>query len=516
MVPSLATLPAGPEERRLVLVVAVFLFVAFAGLLPFAGMPIPEFTAFVPASAAVVLINDLITASLLYVQCSIVPSRRFLLLASGYLFTALIMIPHALAFPGAFTETGLIGAGQQTAPWLYFASHLVFPAVLLGYARLTEVDRADALRPSSTRYAIRVSVVAVVVLVSGLTLLLAKGDEYLPTILNDRTHTIPVRLAMVNASIIAVAAIAIGEIWIRRRTVLDYWLMLIAVALIQEQFFFSIGSARFSLGFYAGRVFSSITSIVVLILLLQESTRLYARLARAYAAVERERNNKLLNAEAITASIAHEVRQPLTAIAASGGAALQYLKKEPPDREKIRQSLNRMIGASHRTNEILDGVRSMFGRAGQNRETVDVNEIVRDVLESVSAELTANGIATSPEFAELPHIGCHRNQLQQVIYNLVQNAVDAMQAVPERRRALQVRTECRGGNTVAVIIEDSGPGIDPSQMENIFNTFVTTKPHGMGLGLAICRQIVEHHGGELVAFSNGSSGAEFQLVLPVR
>jgi signal transduction histidine kinase len=513
---SLANVPAGSEERRFVLVVAVLLFMAFAALLPFAGAPITEFNAFVPSTAAVILINDLITSVLLYAQCRIAPSRSFLLLASGYLFTALIMIPHALAFPGAFTATGLIGAGQQTAPWLYFASHFVFPAVLFGYARLKDGDRANALPPSSIRSVIQVSVVIVVVLVCGLTLVIAGGNQYLPAILADRTHTIPVRLAVINLSIIAVAALALGALWSRRRTVLDYWLMLIAVALIQEQAFFSLGSARFSLGFYAGRVFSLITSVVVLILLLQETTRLYARLARAYAVVERERNNKLLNAQAITASIAHEVRQPLTAIVASGGAALQYLKKASPDHEKVRQSLNKMISESHRTNEVLDGIRSMFGRADQEREAVDVNEIVRDVLRSVDAELVGNGIATSSEFAELPLVDCHRNQLQQVIYNLVQNASEAMQTVAGRRRALRVKTECRGGTAVVVVIEDSGPGISPSQLEVIFGTFVTTKSHGMGLGLAICRQIVENHGGELVAFSDGSRGAQFQLVLPVR
>jgi signal transduction histidine kinase len=512
---SLANLPAGSEARRLVLVVAVLLFVAFAALLPFAGTAMPEFSAFVPTSAAVILINDLITAVLLYAQCSVAPSRSFLLLASGYLFTALIMIPHALSFPGAFTAAGLIGAGRQTAPWLYFSSHLVSPAVLLGYARLKDVDGARALRPSATRSSIFASVVAVVLLVCGLTSAIAWGNQYLPAILIDRTHVIPVHLIMINVSIIVIAAAAFSELWIRRRTVLDYWLMLIALALIQEQTFFALGAARFSLGFYAGRVFSLITSVIVLLLLLQETTRLYARLARAYATVERERNNKLLNAEAITASITHEVRQPLTAIAVSGGAALQYLKKSSPDHEKVRDALNRMISASHRTSEVLDGIRLMFGRVDERQEAVDVNQIIRDVLQSVSADLMEYGVTTSPELAELPLVHCHRNQLQQVIYNLVQNALEAMQTVAVRRRALRVKTEYRSGSAVAIVIEDSGPGIKPSQAERIFSTFVTTKPHGMGLGLAICRQIVERHGGELVACSDGSSGAQFRLVLPV-
>jgi signal transduction histidine kinase len=262
-------------------------------------------------------------------------------------------------------------------------------------------------------------------------------------------------------------------------------------------------------------MFWLIASIVVLILLLRETTGLYARLARSYVLLERERSSKLLSARAIIGSIAHEVRQPLTAIAASSGAALKYLEKAPPDHEKIRQSLSRIISESHRTGAVLDGFGALFGRAGQKREAVDVNEIIRAVLRSVDTELKGGGVATFLDLAELPPVDCNQNQLQQVVFNLVQNALDAMQTVAGRKRVLRVRTECRGGAAVAIVIDDSGSGISPTQLDRIFTAFVTTKPHGMGLGLAICRQIVEHHGGQLVASSDGNSGAQFQVVLPI-
>jgi signal transduction histidine kinase len=513
---SLASLPAGPRERRLVLVVAVLLFMVFAALLPFAGTPLPEFNAFIPSIAAAIFINDLIASVLLYGQYSIAPSRSFLVLAGGYLFMALIVIPHALTFPGAFTPTGLIGASWQSAMWLFFISHFVYPVVLLAYARLKDADRANALRPSSARPAMCVSVAIVVVFVSGLTAVTIAGDQYLPAILTDRTHPVRAYLLMINVLIIAVTIMALVELWIRRRTVLDYWLMLICVVLIQEQVMASVSSGRFALGFYAARVFWPISSMVVLILLLQETSRLYARLARSYVLLERERSNKLLSARAITASIAHEVRQPLAAIVASGGAALQYLKKAPPDYEKTRDSLNRMMNESHRTSAVFDSFRALFGRTDQEREAVDVNKIARDVLQSVYTELIDNGVAIVLDLAELPLVDCHRNQLQQVVFNLVQNALDAMQIVVGRKRLLRLKTECRGGAAVAILVEDSGPGISPAQLDNIFNAFVTTKPHGMGLGLAICRQIVEYHGGQLVASSDGNSGAQFQVVLPIK
>jgi hypothetical protein len=145
---SLASQPASPRERRLVLVIAVLLSMALVALLPFAGTPLPEFNAFIPSFAAAIFINDLITSVLLYAQFSIAPSRSFLVLASGYLFMALLVIPLALTFPGAFTPTGLLGASWQSAAWLFLSSHFVFCAVLIGYARLKDVNRANALRPS--------------------------------------------------------------------------------------------------------------------------------------------------------------------------------------------------------------------------------------------------------------------------------------------------------------------------------------------------------------------------------
>jgi len=155
---SLAGLPPTARQRRLVLVAGIVLLVVFATLAPFATAPLPEFDVFIPVSVAVMLVSDLITSVLLYAQCSIAPSRSFLVLASGYLFTALVVIPHALAYPGAFTATGLIGGGPQTSPWLFFTAHLAFAVVLFSYARLKDLDHANALRASSTRSAIRVSV----------------------------------------------------------------------------------------------------------------------------------------------------------------------------------------------------------------------------------------------------------------------------------------------------------------------------------------------------------------------
>jgi signal transduction histidine kinase len=511
---SLASLSPTARHRRLVFVAGIFLFVAFATLVPFADTPLPEFDVFIPVSVAVMLISDLITSVLLYAQCSIAPSRSFLVLASGYLFTALVVIPHALAYPGAFTATGLIG-GSQTSPWLFFSAHFAFAVVLLSYARLKDIDYANALRSSSIRSAIHFSAAIAVACACVVTLLATAGNQYLPAMVADRTHTVFVHLVMINGSIIAITTVALAELWIRRRTVLDYWLMLICVALIQEQSFFFLGRDRWTLGFYAGRIIWLITSLVVLILLLLEITKLYAFCARSYGLLERERNNKLLNAQAITAAIAHEVRQPLTAIIASGGAALEYLRKTPPENEKARLALSRIIKEGHRTGDVFDGIHALFKRGDQKREPIDLNEIVISALESLRAELMDHGIATLRELGDLPLVEGRRNQLQQVVFNLVHNAFEAMQITANGKRVLRVTTERRGDAAVAIVVEDSGPGINPAQLESIFSAFVTTKSNGMGLGLAICRQIVEYHGGKLFASSGSSGGAQFQVVLPI-
>jgi len=232
--------------------------------------------------------------------------------------------------------------------------------------------------------------------------------------------------------------------------------------------------------------------------------------------LERERENRLMNVEAIMASIAHEVRQPLAAMALNGSAALRFFEKTPPDYDEVRAALNRIIGDSHRTSELFDSIRALFRKGDQVREPIDVSEITLEVLQLLRGELTEHGITSHTELAsELPLVDGHRSQLQQVIINLVHNAIEAMDATTDRSRVLRVRTEFHGGNAVTVAIEDTGPGIDPKRLDGIFDAFVTTKADGMGLGLAICRRVVESHGGQLSALSDGKSGARFQVVLPI-
>ena len=239
-----------------------------------------------------------------------------------------------------------------------------------------------------------------------------------------------------------------------------------------------------------------------------------ARLARANMMLERERDNKLMSAQAITGVIAHEVRQPLASIVSNASAALRWLERTPPDHGELRAALNRIQGESHRTSEVFDAIRALFRKSDQGRQRIDVNEIIGEVLQSLLGELKSNGIETRSELTGFAVVEGNRGQLREVVFNLVDNALEAMGTTTDQSRVLRVATELRGRDAIAVTVADSGPGIAPQKLDSIFTAFLTTKSHGMGLGLAICRMIVEQHGGQLTASSDGKSGALFQFVLP--
>jgi C4-dicarboxylate-specific signal transduction histidine kinase len=240
-------------------------------------------------------------------------------------------------------------------------------------------------------------------------------------------------------------------------------------------------------------------------------------LREAVITLQGERDNKLMNIEAVTASIAHEVRQPLAAIAINCSAAQRFMEREPLDIDEVRAILNEMTGDCHRVSEVFETIRALFRRVDQKREPIVVNEIVLDVLQSMHKELTDHRVATETELApELQRLAGHRNQLRQVIFNLVHNAIESMDNTVDRSRVLRVITKSHGPAAIIVEVEDSGPGINPTRLDSIFDPFITTKPNGMGLGLAICRMIAERHDGKLSASSDGKNGARFQLVLPVR
>jgi signal transduction histidine kinase len=509
---GLVDLPPTPRQTRSALAVVVVLLLAFGITAPFAATPLPQFSAFIPFLNATILVTDSITALLLFAQFSIYRSHALLALAAGYLFTALIVIPHALTFPGAFAPAGLLGAGVQSTAWLYIFWHLGFPTALLAYAWLSHEKRAKRPAQGLVRSSIGWCVAITMSLAFGLVWLAIAGDPLLPRLFFDATHVTPLGIYGTTFDLL-ICALALGALWMRRRSVLDLWLMVVACALIGE---LALTVIRFSLGFYASRVFSLATSTVVLIILLAETTRLYARLAHSNMLLRREQNNKLMNLEAVVASISHELNQPLAAIVLGGDVALRSLKRAPPDLEKARYALNKIVSDGLRAGQVFNNIRDLFRTTDQGGAPVDLNEMVFVTLGILREELKTHRVETRTGLMSGPLVVVgHRGQLEEVLINLIRNAIEAMVAINNRARVLQLSTQKRGRDKVVIAVEDTGPGIDPEKLNGIFDAFVTTKQQGMGLGLAICRLMIERHGGQLSASSGNKGGARFEIILPL-
>jgi PAS domain S-box-containing protein len=218
---------------------------------------------------------------------------------------------------------------------------------------------------------------------------------------------------------------------------------------------------------------------------------------------------------AMTASIAHEIKQPLGAIVANAHAGLRWLTQSPPAIDEALETFRDIVADGYRTSEIIQSVRNMFEGREQPGEPIDANAIIRDTVAILRGELEAAGIAAQLDLApQLPLVSARRGQVQQVILNLLTNAADAMRAVTDRKRVLIVRSETVAPDGIAVSVRDSGTGIDAKHAARIFDAFYTTKSQGMGMGLSICKSIVEAHGGRLSVSSAAPEGATFRFVLP--
>ena len=419
------------------------------------------------------------------------------------------MIPN-VTIAGDFSWTASFGTSIHR-PFIYAIWHFGFSTAVICYALLKDST------PISTQHPIGWSILIVVGSVCAITWAMVIFYNFIPQFFLDGSRLTP--LAHYAAGLDLVIGIsALLILWFRRSSVLDQWLLVAVFAMVLElslvTFFIE---DRNNLGSYCIRVYLVITAIVLLAALLSEKAKLYARLAQSNMMLERERKNKLTNIAAAASSIAHEVRQPLMGITASASAARNWLDRVPPDLDRATRLLTNIEQAGFRANEVLTNVRNLFQDTDHEQESIDVNNLTVEVLQSLQGELNDHDVKTDVELAsELPHIIGHRVQLQEVILNLVHNAIDAMASVKVNDRALRVRTKSDGDKAVIVEVEDSGQGIEPQRLGRIFEPFVTTKPKGSGLGLAISSKIIERHGGQLTASSDGINGALFKIVLPVQ
>jgi two-component system sensor histidine kinase/response regulator len=542
----LSSASASRKDARRALSVVLLSLLVFAAAVPFAREQLLPVPAFIPIYQSILVVNDTITAVLLFAQFSFAPSRALLVLASAYLFTALIAAIHLLTFPGLFTPTGLLGAGPQSTAWLYMFWHATFPVAAIAYGLL---KRPDSEIQWPYRMPARIAMLLGVAAASGLALafmmLATAGRGLLPPIMQGNRYT-PIMIAVVS-SVWLSSFLALAVLWVRRpHALLDIWLMVVLCAWI-----FDIGlsavlnGGRFDLGFYAGRIYGLLAASYVLLVLLLETGRLYERLLqartrhaeelqRAHGDLERayrelkETQVQLIHTAKMTslgelvAGIAHETNNPLAYSMAHLGTVASTLDKLPDEAvltakgtsylEKARRRAVDARGGLQRVTDLVARLRN-FSRLDEGEfKDADIRECVESALEFVSHKIRGRDIEIETDFAAENQLFCAPGILNQAFFNLLSNAADA---VGDQGR-IRVRTG-RDDKCHWIAIADSGPGISDAIRERIFEPFFTTKEvgKGTGLGLSITYRIVDRHKGAIDVARSDLGGAEFIIRLPL-
>jgi signal transduction histidine kinase len=508
----LSSLSPSQAQRRLAVAVVLALLAAFLVTEgPLSAIQLGRIDHFVPIYATAMFVTDSITAVLLFAQFSILRSRALLAIASGYLYTALIAIPWMLTFPDVFSPNGLLGAGLQSTSWLYTLWHAGFAMFVIAYALSKDNDPAKRLWRGSVAAAILLSVAITAAVVCAVTFVVTAGDASLPRINLDPLH-FSTLWQFIASCLALLSALAVSLLWIRRRSVLDLWLMVVMSAYVIEICLIAFPiPARFS--WYAGRFFGLLSSSLLLFVLLYEITILYAQLLRAVLAQRREREARLMTGDAVSATIAHEVKQPLSGMITNADAGLNWLDRSTPRLDEAKAAFKQIVADGHRAAAVIDSIRAIFKKDARNRTLIDINELVGEVLALTRGDLQRHRISvqTAPN-AQLPQVRGDRIQLRQVLLNLITNAIDSM-ATKDGARVLCVRSDVHDGGGVIVSVADTGTGIGAQDLERIFNPLFTTKSGGMGMGLSICRSIIEAHDGQLWVTPDKPEGTVFQFKL---
>jgi signal transduction histidine kinase len=510
-----STVPASRAQVRLAGWVLLTLVLALMVTVPFARVRPGDTEILLPAYATAVLMTEAITSALLFVLVSIQRSRAMLVLAAGYLSMALLIIPWALTFPGVFGPSGLLDAGIQGTALIAAVRRVGLPLFILLYVVLKGACPPEGDLRGPVHRVIPVSIAAVAAGVFGLSWFSVSGDALLPRLMADSSRASQV-WSYVPASASVLCLMALALLWSRRRSVLDLWLMVVLCVWLIETFLLGyISAGRFSVGWWAGRVYGLMSGSLVLLVLLSETTKLYAQLARSVSAERRIREARLTTMEVLSASIAHEVNQPLASMVTHADAGLRWLQRAEPDLDETKAALKSIVNDGHRAARIIESVRTVFRKGTRDRFPLDVNELIHEVLGHTRSETRLNRVSVQTDLdGDLPAVTGDPVQLQQVLSNLVTNAMDAMSTVTDRARVLRIRSALHDAGGIVVSVEDAGTGLDDRDEDRIFEPFFTTKATGLGMGLMICQSIVESHGGRLWMVNNIPNGVTFHFTLP--
>ncbi|HVZ44075.1 MAG TPA: response regulator [Ramlibacter sp.] len=565
----LSVLQPGAAERRLALMVALACGAAFFVLAPFARTPLAPVAAFLPAYESALVVCDLVTAVLLLGQYGIVRNRALLVLATGYIFSAMMAVAHALSFPGLFAPGGLLGAGPQTTAWIYFLWHGGFPLFVIAYASLKNEAAPSPQMRESASHGFATSSVSALAIAALLTFFAVHAPATLPPLMAGDTDA-PMKVAVATATWLA-SVLALAVLWRRKpHSVLDLWLMVVLVVWTADTALSAVlNHARFDVGWYFGRVYGLAAGSFVLAVLLLENGMLYARLAHAREAERRrarqlqelstqlrsandllgEKNLQLQEASRLKseflANMSHELRTPLNAVIGFSEVLKDGLIGElsPEQREYITDIYN---GGQHLLsliNDILDLSKIEAGQMTLDLEPTAASALFEHSLSIVKERAARRRLTLALDVPTgLGSLQVDPRKTKQIVYNLLSNAVkftreggevtlrarrvsrEAMRAwtaaTPTLLRMAEPSVDC--DEYLQIEVEDTGIGIAPDDASKLFRMFsqldssLGKEAEGTGLGLALVERLARLHGGTVALASTPGSGSDFIAWLPWR
>lgn len=507
--------PPDRQQIRFSIAIVCVLCVTLPLIWPVRANPLPAIDAFIPTVDAIMFLGEAITATLLYAQASVFRSHALVALATGYALTALLVVAHGLTFPGAFAPDGLLGAGLSTAAWLAYGRRWVFPIAVVFYIWLRRKE--SAALPGTERTTVRVAVwvFAAVAAAAAALLLTTAGKGLLPAYFVSRSAIIYSHALLYQTALLT-GFVAAGVLLFRsRRSVLDMWLLVAMACWVIETLTNMMLTARFTAGWYSFFAVSVFSHLIVMLALIAETNRLHARLAMATIGRNRERHARLMSLDAVAAAISHEVGQPLTAIRLQAGMGRSRLAAAKPDVKNAIKALDAVLEAEHRTSDVLKSIRAMFAQRRGGRTEFNLNDLVRATVVVMDRDLAAHRVSLELSLDDaLPAVLADPVQIQRVLVNLLTNAIESLDAIAGRPRLITIRSTGAEGHAVVLEVTDNGAGIAPDTLDQIFEVYFTTKPTGVGLGLSLCRIIIEACGGRLWATRGETHGATFHLQLP--
>jgi signal transduction histidine kinase/CheY-like chemotaxis protein len=526
----LSTEPARPGEKRLAWVVVIVSLLAFLVGLPFVRSPLPRVPAFIPSYEAALWINDMITAALLFSQFMRLRSRALLLLAAGYLFDALMIVPHALSYPGVFSETGLLHAGPQTTAWLYVFWHAGFPLFVLAYA-LRPRHVPDTLR-IAPGLAIAIAIGLVALLVIGLTAFVTAGHDLLPVVMRGSDYSLMLTKGF-SPAMWGITVAVLLVLWFRGApTVLDLWLMVVLLAWSLDIGFSAVlGAHRYDFGFYAGRVYGLLAASFVLCILLFETNRLYSDLTDALDLAE-TRNAELTRSRAefarvqrfeaigqLVGGVAHDFNNLLTVV--TGG--LDLLLRDPGLTPRNQRLVGLAMQAAQRGAQLTQQLLTFARKQVLRPEVLNPNEVIAN-LETFVSPATGEQVDVVTQLSPvLWPARLDRTQFETALVNLVLNARDAIDGegrivIATRNIALAAGTlaDVPAGDYALVSVSDAGCGMTSEDSARAFEPFFTTKEigKGSGLGLSQVYGFVRGAGGMVRIESRLGHGTTVEMYLP--